>query len=196
MLTRTTTALLEGLLDPADHETWLAFDGRYRPVLIAFARRLGLSPEDAADAAQETLARFVKSFRGGKYDRDRGRLSSWIIGIARHSVYDLLQQRAGSPERGMSAIAELPDDSHLTRVWDEECRLAILRDGLDELRRETRTSGGTLRAFEMLALERCRPAEVAERLGMTLNDVYLAKHRCLKRLRDLLAPIEAAYEIS
>ncbi len=66
----------DGLLNPADEETWRAFGQRYRPILVAFGRRLGLPPEDAADAGQETLVSFVKSYRGGKYHRERGRLTT------------------------------------------------------------------------------------------------------------------------
>ena len=196
MLTKTTTALLEGLLDSADDETWRAFDGRYRRILIAFALRLGLSREDAADAAQETLTRFVKSFRAGKYDRQRGRLHSWIIGIARHCISDQRKGKANRPERGMSAVDELPDDATLTVIWDAECRQEILRQGLAELRRETKTETGTIRAFEMLALNGLLPAAVADELSITLNDVYLAKHRCLKRLRAIMSRLREAYEIS
>jgi RNA polymerase sigma-70 factor (ECF subfamily) len=196
MLTRTTTALLEALLDPADDEVWHDFDRRYRPILIAFARRLGLPDEDAADAAQDTLARFVRSYRDGKYDRDRGRLRSWIIGIARHCVYDIHQHRATNPKRGLSAISELPDESTLNAMWDEECEQEILRQGISELRQQTKTDEGTIRAFEMLAFDGRKPAEIAEALSMSLNDVYLAKHRCLKRLREIISQLEHLYEVA
>jgi RNA polymerase sigma factor (sigma-70 family) len=197
MLTQTTTALLEGLLDPADEQTWRAFDARYRPILIAFGLRLGLPPEDAADAAQEALARFVKSYRGGKYDRGRGRLHSWIIGISRNCIGELRQRKAAHwQERGMSAIVDLPDRAAMTRMWDEECEQELLRQGLDELRQHTKTDAGTIRAFEMLALDGRRPADVASELSITLNDVYLAKHRCLKRLRAILTRLEKLYEIN
>lgn len=195
MLTRTTTALLEGLLDPADEDTWRAFDARYRPILIAFGRRLGLPPEDAADAAQETLAAFVKSYRGGKYDRDRGRLHAWITGIARNCIADLRQRRARHwRQRGLSALAELPDPATMTRIWDEAFEQELLRQGLVELRQQTKTEAPTIRAFEMLALDGRRPADVAAELNITLNDVYLAKHRCLKRLRAILTRLEHLYE--
>jgi len=196
MLTRTTTAMLEALLDPADDEVWRDFDHRYRPILVAFARRLGLPAEDAADAAQETLARFVRSYRDGKYDRQRGRLRSWIIGIARHCVYDIHQRRATDPKRGMSAISELPDESTINAMWDEECEHEILRQGISELRQQTRTEEGTIRAFEMLAFDDRTPAEVAEELSISVNDVYLAKHRCLKRLREILSHLKHLYEVA
>jgi RNA polymerase sigma-70 factor (ECF subfamily) len=195
MQMRTTTALLEGLLDPADAESWGAFDRRFRPVLLGFGVRLGLSAEDAADAAQDTLARFLAAYRAGKYDRTRGRLGSWIIGIARHCILDLRARRAADPRRGLSAVADLPDDSRLTDMWDEECRNDMLRQGLDELRR-TKTEPGTIEAFEMLALGGRPPAEVAARLNISLNEVYLAKHRCLKRLREILGGLRTLYEVA
>src|SRR5688572_3975054 len=117
-LTHTKTMLLEGLLDPANHDVWTEFDTRYRPVITGFSRRLGLPPADAEDVAQETLARFVKYYRQGKYDRTRGRLSSWIIGIAQHCAADLQQARTKRREfRGESALLSLPDDDGLEAVW-------------------------------------------------------------------------------
>ena len=195
-MTRTTTALLEALLDPSDDEVWRDFDRRYRPILVAFARRLGLPAEDAADAAQDTLTRFVRSYRDGKYDRGRGRLRSWIIGIARHCIYDIHQRRATDPKRGMSAISELPDETTLNAMWDEECEHEILRQGISELRQQTRTEEGTIRAFEMLAFDGRTPADIAEELNISLNDVYLAKHRCLKRLREILSHLKHLYEVA
>jgi len=196
MFTRTTTALLDGLVDPANEEIWRAFDDHYRPILVAFGHRLGLAPEDAADAAQETLTRFVRSFRAGKYDRTRGRLRSWIVGIARHCIVDLQQAATDRRERrGLSAVAEVPDDAEVAEVWDDECEREILRKGMAALRQETKTDSRTIRAFEMLAFDGRRPAQVAQELSITTNDVYLAKHRCLKRLRAIIDGLHELYEV-
>ena len=70
-LSKTTTAMLDALHNPSDVATWEEFDQRYRPVLIGFARNLGLDDADAADVAQDTLARFLEQYRDGKYERDR-----------------------------------------------------------------------------------------------------------------------------
>jgi RNA polymerase sigma factor (sigma-70 family) len=195
LLTRTTTAMLDDLLDPENEQVWQLFDERYRPILVGFARRLGLQPEDAADAAQETLRHFVRSYREGKYQRDRGRLRSWLVGIARNCIMDLRQQAAARPERpGLTAIDRLPDEQQLTTIWDDERDRAVLGQALDALRRETRTDERTIHAFEQVAIQQQRPAAVAAELGMSLNDVYLAKHRCLRRLRGLVDELTAAYE--
>ena len=197
MLTRTTTALLEGLLEQSNDETWREFDARYRPIIVAFARRVGLGETDAADIAQETLLRFVREYRAGKYNRDRGRLRSWIIGITKHCVGDLRQRHAKRREqRGMSAISDWPDEDELTKIWEAECRRAILQEGLRELREDTKMDPRTIQTFEMLAVHEKSTADVAQAMGVTNNDVYLAKHRCLARLRTILTGLNEAYEVA
>ena len=195
MITRTTTSLLEGLVDPANAEVWSAFDERFRPILFGFGRRLGLADEDAADAAQEALMRFVRSYRDGRYDRERGRLSSWLLGIARNCIADVASRnRARRERRGLSAVDDRVDDT-VDRAWDEECEREVLRRALTRLREETRTEPRTIEAFELLALGGRRPAEVASMLDMSANDVYLAKHRCLGPMREFVEEIRAAYEL-
>lgn len=197
MITRTTTALLDGLADPSDERSWREFDKRYRPIIVAFARRVGLADADTADVAQETLVRFISAYRHGRYDRNRGRLRSWIIGIAKHCIAELRERRASRREvHGVSAIADFPGDNELDKIWDAECQQAILREGLTELREGTRIDEGTIRAFELLAFEDQSPAAVAATLGITANDVYLAKHRCLSRLRKILGRLNSAYEVA
>lgn len=191
----TTTGLLEGLFDPAADDVWREFDGRYRPIIAGFARRVGMSEQDAADAAQETLTRFVRSYQAGKYDRGRGRLRSWLIGIARHVVADACASRAGRRQwRGSSAIVDLPDDDELSAVWESERRAAIIARALDELRQCSRTSEQSLRAFEMVAFEQRSPTDVAAALNMTRHDVYVAKHRISQRLRESAARLEQLYD--
>jgi len=195
MLAQSTTALLEDLRDPTNETVWKEFDGRYRPVLASFGRRVGLDAEDAADAAQEALVQFVRSYRAGKYERGRGRLRSWIIGIARHCILDQQRNQAARREaRGMSALITLPDQDSLAEIWEAECDREILRRGVNVLRSETRLDPQTLQAFELLAFPHREMSEVADELNITMNDVYLAKHRCLKRLKPILAALKTAYE--
>lgn len=196
LIDRTSTALLQGLNDPANEQVWREFDVRYRPILIGFARRMGLGDADAADMAQEALLRFLQSYREGHYDRERGRLRSWLTGIARNCLRDMRRRAERRREhRGLSAIGALPGEDEIDAAWDAECERAILKRGLEELRTTTRTDERTIHAFERLILDDRAPADVASELSITLNEVYLAKHRCLKRLRKIIERLEEAYEI-
>ncbi|MEC9373511.1 MAG: sigma-70 family RNA polymerase sigma factor [Planctomycetota bacterium] len=193
--TRTTTALLNDLQDPANAEVWSFFDARYRPILIAFARRLGASEEDAADVAQETLTKFVEEYRNGAYDRSRGRLRTWLISIARPRIAQIYRRRdVRREQQGVTAAVDLADDAALTRIWDEQRRRAILKEAMRRLREQTRTSDATIEAFELLVLHQRSPAQVAELLNISTHDVYLAKSRVAQRLRDIVAEIEHAWD--
>ena len=193
--TRTTTMLLEGLHDEANAEAWEEFDRRFRPILMGFAMKLGLREADAADAAQETLARFVSEYRQGHYDRTRGRLRSWLIGLAKSRIADLRRRQARRREsRGESAIIDLPNDEELTQLWDAEQQRSMLRRALDALRETTRTSEKTIQAFELLVVNGTPVEAVAMQLHMTAQDVYLAKSRVAQRLRQILNDLANAYE--
>ncbi|MHC4946635.1 MAG: RNA polymerase sigma factor [Planctomycetota bacterium] len=194
-LTRTTTVLLDGLHDQANVAAWMEFDRRYRPIVIGFARRLGLADPDAADVAQETMARFLEEYRAGRYDRDRGRLRSWIIAIARTRVAGIRRRRATRREaRGESAIVDLADEARLTSIWDAERRTRILREALTRLRETTRTDERTIRTFEMHVLNHVPAAAVAAELDIGVQDVYLAKSRVARRLREIVTSLESVYD--
>ena len=193
--TRTTTALLEGLREPANTEVWREFDSRYRPIVMGFLRRLGLDEDDAADVAQETMTQFVQEYRQGRYDRQRGRLRTWLIALAKTQLAAMRRRTARRREwRGDSALENLPDDERLTWLWESELRTVMLRDAMDHLRQTTRTREKTIHAFELLVVRQSPVDSVAETLEMTVPDVYRAKSRVAQRLRGILTAIEGSYE--
>jgi RNA polymerase sigma-70 factor (ECF subfamily) len=190
MLPKTNTVLLAGLLEAGNDEVWRDFDGRYRPVLRAFAGRLGLAPNDAEEIAQETLAQFVELYRAGKYDRERGRLRSWIFGIAQRRVADVRRARERRREkRGESALEPLTSEPELEHLFEEEWQRALLAAAFAELR-AGRTDPQSIRALELLASGNRSADEVATELSMTANAVYAAKHRAVVKLREILTRLD------
>ena len=192
---RTTTALLEGLFDHKNEAAWSQFDARYRPIVVAFARKLGLGESDANDVAQETVFQFLKEYREGKYDRDRGRLRSWIIGIARFRIAGIYRKKGVKREyRGESAMVTMPNEDECSKLWENERRTVILRMALHELRATTKSHDRTMKAFEMVAINQVRVATVANDLEMTQQEVYLAKSRTAKRLRTIIEKLDETYD--
>ncbi len=189
----TTTALLRSLRDPAQEAAWREFDARFRPLLTAFAVRLGLDAGEAEDVAQETLVEFVRAYWEGKYDRSRGRLSSWVISIAQNRIsHRRLAVGRAAGRRGESALVDLSDPARLTAVWEDEQRRLIIVRAMDVLR-AGRTAEPTLRAFDLFAV-RGVPAEVAAReCGITVDEVYSAKNRVARRLREIVEELTGAW---
>ncbi|TVQ77369.1 MAG: sigma-70 family RNA polymerase sigma factor [Phycisphaeraceae bacterium] len=195
MLTRTTTQILDSLRDPANADMWQLFDERYRPVIHAFALQRGLTDSDAAEVAQTTLAQFTADYGAGRYDRSRGRLSSWILGIASHRIADLgrnLQRRRR--DRGESAFEELASASSAEECWQAAMRKIILERALRALREETRLDERTVKAFELCSLRGVPAPAVAAECLMTLDEVYVAKNRAIKKLREIVQRYEHEFE--
>jgi RNA polymerase sigma factor (sigma-70 family) len=190
VLTRTSTILLEGLKDLSNAAAWHEFDVRYRPLLMAVGRRLGLKDADAEDAAQETVAAFLRNYREGSYSRDRGRLRDWLAGIMSHKVRDLQRHQVREDKllHETPPAAEGVEDDRVKAAMDEEWAKATLRQCFEEVRKEV--SPQMFESFELSALELWPAGQVAQRLGISVDAVYQNKCRVLQAVRELLPQME------
>lgn len=193
----TTTTILEHLCSSDTGSTWDRFVRRFRPPVIRFARRMGLSRPDAEDVAQETLLAFAIGYRNGSYDRSRGRLSKWLFGIAQRQVLDTRRKLARrkmqiESSNGRAFWLSLHDRSTPTDAWDREWELACLQTCLDRVRSEVRPA--TFRLFELVVYGRYSPADTASALGISVKAVYNAKHRVLKRIRELRTTYDSVFK--
>ena len=193
MISTTSTFLLQAIRDPANGAGWAQFDERYRPVLLITARRLGLNHQDAEDAAQETLASFAKTYRDGRYDRDKGRLRAWLLGIARHKIHDIHRRRAKheiveADRPATTGFLSKISDQQVETTFEAEWQRALLRDCLREVRHQVEAK--TFEAFELVALRQRTAAEVAAHLGISCDSVYQSKSRVLKRISWLRNELE------
>lgn len=197
LATRTTTRLLDALVDHSNAEVWSALDARYRPIIAALARRLGLRHADAEEVAQQTMTEFVRAYRDGRYDRSKGRLSSWILGIAHNTVRHAMRDRkraGGSAAARADDLPEPPDEGSIRSIWSEERDRAILDQALRILRDDSSVDDRTLRAFELVGLRAVPAAQAAAQCGMSVDQVYVAKSRITSRLKSLVQQLTEAFE--
>lgn len=189
----TTTVVLDNLRG-SDEAAWKQFVGRFRGPIVRFACELGLGPDEAEDVAQETLMDFLRAYRQGQYDRDKGRLSAWLFGIAHRRVLNAGRKLGRGPRqlpagRRTEFLANLPDANIVQESWDRSWQEAVLHQCLDQVRTELKPT--TIRAFELFAIDQRPAAEVADELGMSRNAVFIAKHRVLKRITELTRQFES-----
>jgi RNA polymerase sigma-70 factor, ECF subfamily len=192
--TRTTTRLLDALREPSNEPAWAHIDARYRAVIAGLARRLGLGEADAEEVAQQTLSEFVKAYRDGRYDREKGRLSSWILGIAHHHTLRMFRSGKREVTPGASQMTEAVDEKSLRSMWTDERDREIFSQALTLLRDATDIDDRTLQAFELVSLRAVPATAVAEQCGMSVEQVYVAKSRVTKRLRTVVEDLTRAFE--
>lgn len=191
--TVTNTVLLNGLRG-RDDAVWQQFVARYRPLVVRFAQRQGLREDVADDAAQQTLIAFCTAYQEGKYEREQGRLRHWLFGIARNQIRNTrrknqrreIQVIENSDETNL--FDRQPDDAGIEKIWEEEWRESLLKQCLEEVRREH--DAKSIEAFELFAWKGLPAQQVADQLGMTANAVFIVKHRIMKRIKELLPKME------
>lgn len=191
---RTTTALLHGLADPNDQRAWMELDARSRPVMLGVARRIGLTENEAEDAVQAAMVRFLEAYREGLYQRERGRLSAFLITILRARAIDtrrrtVTRRETAAPVEAVERFSQLD----LSQIWLDERQNHLLRQALTELR-EGGADEQMLAAFELFGVRGVAIGEVTDRLGMSREEVYNAKYRVTKRLQPIVARLDELYE--
>ncbi len=187
-----TTTLVLDKLHQSEPEAWEVFVQRFRQPVVRFALDMGLPEAEAEDAAQEALATFLTAYREGRYDRGRGRLHSWLFGIAQRTIQsrrrDLARDRRRTPAALQTAAWDALPQAGAQASWDRSWQQAVFDQCLAQVRAELEPR--TVQAFELVALREVPAQEAASQLGMTRNAVFLAKHRVLKRIRELQQEIE------
>lgn len=191
----TTSTLLRDLRDFQNQDAWNHFAARFRRPLVSFARRLGLNDIDAEDAAQETLVAFATGFRGGGYDREKGRLSRWLFGIAYRQCLQTRRARgrpdaAGAIDPHSALFGALEDEASASQVFDQTWEQSLLADCIERARGEVEET--TFRAFELVVREGHTAESAAKTLGIPVKSIYNAKHRLLKRIRELRRALDDA----
>lgn len=185
----TTTQILTDLQQrhPA---AWEEFCRTFGPAVVAFGRQLGLRPEEAEDAAQETLMAFAQAVQAGRYDRQQGRLSAWLFGFARRII--MKTQRLRARHLGVTtppeSLEHQCDDRDLHLTWETQWKRVVLHRCLERVRQESDPQ--VFAAFVHYALQEQTAAAVAQRLGISRNAVYIAKCRILTRLRELESQLQ------
>ncbi len=190
----TTTQVLEDLKKSNDAPVWISFRDHFYPVVFNFAKTLGLRETDAEDAAQEIMLSFLKAFREGKYDREKGHLSHWLFGVAKRVVLNFRKQLpqehfVADNTTGTSFWNNIVEnEDSIRQTWDTQWRYMVLEKCLQRARKEIDKK--VFETFELYALSQKPAEQVAQQLGISLNAVYIAKSRVLSKLRQLQQEFE------
>ena len=187
---RTSGTLLLRLRQLDDREAWGEFVEQYTPRIFAWCRRYRLQDSDAADVTQEVLGKLVKAIRTFDYDASRGSFRGWLKTVTNNAVRDFLEDLArpgrGSGDTqigGLLAALQAPDAiQDLTASLEEEAERELLREA--EARVQMRVQPNTWEAYRLTALKNVAASDAAAELGMPVSEVYVAKSRVLKMLRE------------
>jgi RNA polymerase sigma-70 factor (ECF subfamily) len=179
----TPASLLERLRDSEEKAAWERFVLLYTPLLYHWARRLSLSGQDADDLVQDVFVLLVRELPKFNYDPQK-RFRGWLWSITLNKCRER-KRRAQAVPVPTSAQPDLAVADNTEAIDDEEYRRYLVQRALKLMEAEFQPQ--TLKAFhECIAADR-PAADVAAELGVSIDSVYAAKSRVLRRLREELA---------
>ncbi len=188
----TSRTLLMRVRETEDREAWAEFVDRYAPKIYNWCRRYHLQESDAADVTQEVLVKLVRAMNGFEYDPQRGSFRGWLKTVTANAVRDLAaswkKAGRGSGDTAIGQVLATIEDEKAVealRVQIETCHQEELLAEAEKLV-EPRVQPHTWQAYRLTAVEHRPTAKVAEELGMPVSEVYVAKSRVLKMLRQVV----------
>ena len=189
----TRASLLVRLRDGEDAEAWQEFVHLYAPVLYGFARKRGLQDADAADLMQDVLRSVSRNVHRLEYDPNRGTFSGWLFTITRNKVMSFFESRSrrvqASGDTGVHQRLEQHADEDLSADWESDYQRVLTAQAMERVKSEFRAN--TWDAFVLTAVEGLPPAEVSERVKMSVGAIYVAKSRVIARLRQEIEKMQA-----
>ena len=189
VLAQTTThiSLLARLSGGSDQTAWVEFSDRYQELIRSFAHRQGLAPADQDDVVQDVMLALTKAMPGFAYDPAKGKFRSYLKTVTLHAIFRKSHQKSGATPLGemntASGTPKAADDTE--EAWEAEWRLYHLRLAMRTIRAEF--SPQDVVAFDAYVGAGVSGEQAAADLGISVDRVYQAKSRILKRLGEIIA---------
>ncbi len=176
-----------------EQEAWSRTMQLYRPLVVSWCRRGGVSTEDAEDVAQEVFRGVASTLSSFRRDRPDDTFRGWLRGLARHKTLDWHRYRGRQP---IGAVGGTEAGIALGQVADVDLgeddpaeTSALYHRALELVRGEFEPS--TWQAFWRVAVDGATPSEVAQTFGITPAAVRQAKSRVLRRLKEEIGDLIA-----
>ncbi|MFT3883262.1 MAG: sigma-70 family RNA polymerase sigma factor [Gemmatales bacterium] len=186
----TSHSLLFRIAHAPSDTSWRSLAQVYEPFISYWLKRLGVPTNDQADLSQEVFTVLVKELPQFRHSGNKGAFRSWLRTIVSHRVRHYFRS-AQVRTRGMVPAEILNEleapESSISQEWDREHDAHVTRELLAALEKEF--TPATWLAFKRQVVDGVKAAQVAEETGQTVNAVFLAKSRVLRRFREEAAGI-------
>ncbi len=192
----TRKSLIARLDNWEDQRTWDDFYKTYWKLIYAVGLKAGLRSDEAFDVVQETILSIAKQSKKNMYDPDKGSFKSWLMNMTRWRINDQFRKRKKDTAMNIgewddegqktSVIDRMEDPNRgaLERLWDVEWKKNLADAALARVK--SQVSPKQYQIFDCYVMREWTAAKVQEQLGVSMSQVYLAKHRVGKILKKEL----------
>ncbi len=196
---RTRKSLIARLENWDDQRSWDEFYQTYWRLIYSVGLKAGLRSEEAFDVVQETILSIAKQSKKRLYDPERGSFKTWLMNMTRWRINDQFRKRKKdtamaeaewNDDRKTAVIDrfEDPKGDLLERMWNVEWKKNLADAALARVKAQV--SPKQYQVFDYYVVKQWEAKKVQAHLGVSMAQVYLAKHRVGAVLKRELAKLE------
>jgi RNA polymerase sigma factor (sigma-70 family) len=197
-LLATRRSLVERLADWGDQLRWQEFFDTYWKLIYSAARQSGLTDSEAQEVVQETVITVAKNIDKLKYDPAIGSFKGWLLQITRWRIVDQFRKREpgnakrprSADDRATATIERVSDSrgADLDAIWETEWKENLLEAAIARVKRKIEPK--QFQIFDCYVRKEWSATKVAARLGVSVGQVYLARHRVGALLKKEVRALE------
>src|SRR6266478_421840 len=197
-LLATRRSLVDRLANWDDQRRWQEFFDTYWKLIYSAARQSGLTDAEAQEVVQETVITVAKNIDKLKYDPAVGSFKGWLLQITRWRIADQFRKREpGDAKRARdiddrltATIERVPDPRvvDLDELWEAEWKENLFEAAIARVKKKVEPK--QFQIFDCYVRKEWPAQKVAERLGVNVGQVYLARHRVGALLKKEIKALE------
>jgi RNA polymerase sigma factor (sigma-70 family) len=186
----TRATLIQRLKNWQDHSSWQDFFDTYWKLIYGIARKSGLTEAEAQDVVQETMVSVAKHMPTFKYDPAIGSFKAWLLNLTRWRITDQLRKRGPLVSHSDETTTDTPtmnkvvdpNSEVLEQMWETEWEKNLLDAAIARVRR--RLDPQKFQIFDLYVNKEMPPDKVAGIFNISVDQVYLAKHRVTEMIKE------------
>lgn len=170
-------------------DSWRELARMYSPLIRAKLSEARLPHDDVEDLTQEILLKLHRKMSGFNHNGRAGAFRRWLRVVTVNQTRSYLRRRPEIGQVSLDEIEPLADDnSEVSEQFERQHHAYVLAELIERLRDEFQEN--TVESFVRATINQEDPRQVCESLGISLQALYIAKSRVLKRLRELAVDYE------
>lgn len=180
----TRLSLIQSLKGSRNEVAWQEFYDLYKSLIYRYARQRGLNSTDAEEIVSACFEKLSQVMAEFEYRPTRGKFKSWLRQLASHKISHLLAHR-GRAELLPNSELDLHCSSPCDAVWERTWQREVLTYCVQQAQAEVSTRNYSV--FQLSVYDDWTAREIAQALDMSPQEVYQAKHKVLRIVREKMA---------
>ena len=130
---------------------------------------------------------FFQRNKNFEYQREKGTFRSYFGKVINNNIIDIIRKKRYNHVEYQES-KDLRLDDALSREFENDWREYLFRQALLELKKQVEDD--TFEAFNLYAIQGRKISEVSEFLEMSVSSIYVAKNRCINKLKIIINDLE------